>query len=276
MMYSTIDNVNKCEAFAKRLRQLIIEEGHNVGRLAIHYGSALSMADMLATLYGAVMHYDAKHPDDDSRDRLILSKGHAYPALYAALCLAGFFSEEELMDNFMTDGGIFPAHPVKNVAKGIECSSGSLGMGLSFGVGKALTAKKRGKGYMTYVLLGDGECEEGSVMEAMLAAAQLKLDNLVAFIDSNKLQQDGTTAEVMHIDFKSLLQAMGWNVIEIDGNNIREILLALDSNTKDGRPFAIVGNTVKGKGVSFMENDNKWHHGSLNKKQYVQAMEELA
>lgn len=276
MMYATEDNINRCEAFAKQLRRLIIEEGHRVGRLAIHYGSALSMADILAALYGSVMHYDVKRPDDDSRDRLILSKGHAYPALYAALCLAGFFSEDELMANFMTDGGVFPAHPVKNIAKGIECSSGSLGMGLSFGVGKALAAKKQSKDYMTYVLLGDGECEEGSVLEAMVAAAQLKLDNLVAFIDSNKLQQDGTTAEVMHIDFKSLLQAMGWNVVEIDGNDITEILRALDSNPRNSKPFAIVGNTIKGKGISFMENDNKWHHGSLNKKQYAQAIEELA
>lgn len=275
-MYATEENIKRCEALAKAERRLIIEEGHHVGRLAIHYGSALSMADILAALYGAVMRYDAGNPADDDRDRLILSKGHAYPALYATLCLAGFFTEEELMDNFMTDGGIFPAHPVKNLVKGIECSSGSLGMGLSFAVGKAYAAKKKNKSYTTYVLLGDGECEEGSVLEAMLSAAQLGLDNLVVFIDHNKLQQDGTTAEVMHVDFTAIMRAMGWNVAEVDGNNMEEILKALDSNPKDGRPFAIVGNTVKGKGVSYMENDNKWHHGSLNKKQYAQAIEELA
>lgn len=144
-MYATNDNIEKCKNFALNERRLIIETGHNLGRLAVHYGPALSIADMFAALYGCVLNYDASDPESNQRDRLILSKGHAYPALYASLCLAGYFSKEEFIGNYMTDGGFLPAHPVKNVAKGIETSSGSLGHGLSFGVGKALAAKRREK-----------------------------------------------------------------------------------------------------------------------------------
>lgn len=275
-MYATNDKIEKCQEFALNERRLIIETGHHLGRLAVHYGPALSMADIFAALYGCVLNYDASDPGNGRRDRLILSKGHAYPALYASLCLAGYFSKEEFMNNYMTDGGFLPAHPVKNISKGIETSSGSLGHGLSLGVGKALAAKKKGEEWMTYVLLGDGECEEGSVFEAMTLAPRLRLDNLVIFIDHNKLQQDGTTEETLPINYPELLKCLGWNVAECDGNDIASLLQALDNNPRDGKPYAIVGDTVKGKGVSFMENDNKWHHASLSKKQYAQALEELS
>ena len=176
----------------------------------------------------------------------------------------------------MTDGGLYPAHPIKQLGKGIECSSGSLGMGISFAVGKALAAKKKGLAYKTYVLMGDGECNEGSTFEAFTSAAQFKLDNLVVFIDHNGYQQDGTTKDVMNILFLPMLQSLGWEAVEIDGNNIDEINQAFaDRQEGTGKPFAIIGKTVKGKGVSFMEGVNSWHHASLNEEQYVLAMDEL-
>lgn len=270
------DYTIKCQELAKELRKAIIETAHDVGKLSIHFGASMSIAEILAVLYGYAMKYDAKNPEMEDRDRLILSKGHAYPALYCILSLCGYFSKEELKANYMTDGGLFPAHPIKNLSKGIECSSGSLGNGLSFAVGKALNAKKKNLEYTTYAIVGDGECEEGSIMEAFMAAAQLKLDNLVVFIDCNKMQQDGTTEEVLSIDFQPLLSALGWDVISLDGNDVGQIIQALDNRGKDGKPLAIIANTIKGKGISFMENDNKWHHAALNKKQYEQAIQELS
>ena len=212
----------------------------------------------------------------EERDRFVLSKGHAYTALYSILSLRGFFSKEEYRNNFMTDGGLYPAHPIKQLEKGIECSSGSLGMGLSFAVGKAIAAKKKGLAYKTYVVMGDGECNEGSTFEAFASAAQFKLDNLVVFIDHNGYQQDGTTTDIMDISFLPYLSTLGWDVIEINGNDIEEIDAAFKNRqVNSGKPFAIIGKTVKGKGISFMEGVNSWHHASMNEEQYQQAMNEL-
>lgn len=260
---------------AKNLRREIIESSFRTGKVGIHLGPALSLADYLAVLYGGAMNVDPHNPEKEERDRFVLSKGHAYTGLYSILALKGFFSLDEYHSNFMTDGGLYPAHPIKQLNKGIECSTGSLGMGISYAVGKALNAKKKGLNYTTYVAMGDGECNEGSTFEAFVSAVQFGLDNLVVFIDHNKYQQDGTTQDVMNIPFYQTFSALGCNVMDIDGNDTDQIIDALGNRPKNGRPFIIIGNTIKGKGVSFMENVNSWHHASMNEEQYNQAIEEL-
>lgn len=269
-------NEIEIEKLAKALRKKIIESSFTTGKIGVHIGPALSVADFLAVLYGGRMNVSPQKTSDVNRDRFILSKGHAYTALYSILTLTGFFSEEEYLSNFMTDGGRYPAHPVKQLDRGIESSTGSLGMGLSYAVGKAINAKKKNLSYTTYVVMGDGECNEGSTFEAFLSAVQFKLDNLVVFIDHNKFQQDGTTSEVMNIPFYKMLTAIGCDVVQIDGNNVKEIVSVLNSKEKNGKPFVIVGNTIKGKGVSFMENINSWHHASMTEDQYKTALEELS
>ncbi len=260
---------------AKDLRREIIESGYKTGRIGVHYGPALSIADYLAVLYGGVMNIDPLHPEKDDRDRFVLSKGHAYTALYSILTLRGFFSLDKYHDNFMTDGGLFPAHPIKQVDKGIECSTGSLGMGLSYAVGKALNAKRKGLSYITYVVMGDGECNEGCTFEAFASASHFGLDNLVVFVDKNGYQQDGLTEDVLSLPISSILKSLGCNVVEIDGNDTDAIIDVLEARTPNGKPMVIVGHTIKGKGVSFMENVNSWHHSILNEEQYCLAMEEL-
>lgn len=268
--------IKEVKDLARQLRREIIESSYATGKIGVHIGPALSVADYLAYLYGKQMNVSPDKVFDDARDRFVLSKGHAYTALYSILSLRGFFSQDEFRANFMTDGGLYPAHPIKQMEKGIECSSGSLGMGISFAVGKALAAKKKGFVYKTYVLMGDGECNEGSTFEAFTSAAQYKLENLIVFIDHNGYQQDGSTKDVMNIPFLPMLQSLGWDVVEIDGNSVDEIDQAF-ANRKEGtgKPFVIIGRTIKGKGVSFMENVNSWHHASMNEEQYAQAMNEL-
>lgn len=265
----------RIKQLAKDLRREIVESAFRTGKVGIHIGPALSLADYLAVLYGGGMNVAPQYPDKEDRDRFVLSKGHAYTGLYSILALRGFFTLDEYHANFMTDGGLFPAHPIKQLNKGIECSTGSLGMGISFAVGKALSAKKKGLSYTTYVAMGDGECNEGSTFEAFVSAVQFGLDNLVVFIDHNKYQQDGTTTNVMNIPFVQTLKSLGCNVADIDGNDVDQIIDALDNRPKNGKPLIIVGNTIKGKGISFMENVNSWHHASLNEEQYNQAIEEL-
>lgn len=269
-------NTEDIKNLAKDLRREIIESSYATGKVGVHIGPALSVADYLAYLYGGLMDVSPEKVNDDNRDRFVLSKGHAYTALYSILSLKGFFSQEEYRNNFMADGGLYPAHPIKQLEKGIECSSGSLGMGLSFAVGKAIAAKKKGLSYKTYVVMGDGECNEGSTFEAFASAAQFKLDNLIVFIDHNGYQQDGTTQEIMNIPFAAILRSLGWDTVEIDGNNVDAIDTAFKNRQEGtGKPFAIIGKTVKGKGVSFMEGVNSWHHASMNEEQYNQAIEEL-
>lgn len=263
------------KVLAKQLRREIIASSYATGRVGVHIGPALSLADYLAVLYGGVMQVDPSRLDDENRDRFVLSKGHAYTALYSILSLRGFMPEGEYRENFMTDGGRYPAHPIKQLDRGIECSTGSLGMGLSFAVGEALNAKRKGLSYTTYVAMGDGECNEGSTYEAFVSAVQFGLDNLVVFIDHNGYQQDGTTREIMRIPFVNMLNAIGCHAVEIDGNSVEAITSALASRETDGKPLVIVGHTVKGKGISFMEGENKWHHATMSDEEYQLAMAEL-
>jgi transketolase len=274
MNMQTIDT-QKSLAWARDIRREIIEASHDVGRQGVHIGSALSVADILAVLYAGVLRYDAAQPESADRDFFILSKGHAYVGYYAALAKAGFFSNEDIKEQFMTDGGWLPVHPVKNLEKGVEFSGGSLGTGMPFSVGKAYALKLAGKPNKVYSLVGDGECDEGSIWEAFMSAAHLGLDNLTVIVDQNALQQDGPTEEILRVDIAALARACGWNVIEVDGHNHQELADAFSTPFENGKPKCIVAHTVKGKGVSFMENDNNWHHANMNEKQYQQAKEEL-
>lgn len=268
--------MKKSEDWAHDIRREIIEASHDVGRQGVHIGSALSATDILAVLYADVMKYDVSNPLSEDRDYFILSKGHAYVGYYAALAKSGFFTNEDVKEQFMTDGGWLPVHPVKNIDKGIEFSGGSLGTGMPFAVGKAYALKLAGKPNKVYTLVGDGECDEGSIWEAFMSAANLKLENLTVVVDKNGLQQDGPTEEVLSVDIAALAKACKWNVIVVDGHNHQELKDAFAKAFDSDMPKCIVANTVKGKGISFMENDNNWHHANMNEKQYQQAKEELS
>jgi transketolase len=267
--------IDKCKLLAVELRKTIIKASYATGNKGVHIGPALSIADILATLYGEIVKYNVSNPLDINRDRVILSKGHAYIGLYSILNLIGFISNEELANNFMTDGGFLPAHPIKNIEKGIECSSGSLGMGFSFAVGKAYYAKLMHLDYKTYALLGDGECNEGCVWETFMSASHFRLSNLVAIIDSNGLQHDGYTKDVMGMNLENMIRSFGWNVVTIDGHDIEQIYKSLIQTSQNDKPTAIIANTVKGKGIPFMENDNKWHHAHLTEEQFQEAINSL-
>ncbi|WP_044039311.1 transketolase [Clostridium bornimense] len=241
-----------------------------------HPGGSLSCTDILVTLYFNEMRYDVKNPNDENRDRFVLSKGHAAPALYATLSEAGFFPKEELMTLRKINSKL-QGHPNMNYVPGVDMSTGSLGQGISTAVGMALAGKLDKKDYRVYTILGDGELEEGQVWEATMCAAHYKLDNLTAFVDYNGLQIDGNVTDVMNPEpISNKFEAFNWNVISIDGHNYEEILSAINEakNVKD-KPTVIVCKTVKGKGVSFMENQCGWHGTAPNKEQCEAAMKEL-
>lgn len=259
---------------AADIRIGIIDEVYNAK--SGHPGGALSSADIIACLYFSELRIDPKSPKDPDRDRFVLSKGHSCPALYAALALKGYFDVEELK-KFRHLGSFMQGHPDMKAANGVDMSSGSLGQGISAACGMALSAKIDNKDYRTYALLGDGESQEGQVWEATMFAAHYKLDNLCLIIDNNGLQIDGRVKDVMNVmPYPSKFKAFGWHVISIDGHNIEEILAALDeARTVKGKPTVIVAQTVKGKGVSFMEDRAEWHGKAPNDEQYKIAMSEL-
>ena len=260
---------------AKRMRKKVLDMALTAGASSSHFGGGLSIVDITATLYGAIMKLDPKNPKWENRDRFILSKGHGVLGYYTALSEIGYISEKDLK-TFEKDGTYLFGHPVMNRSKGIEFSNGSLGMGLSLGIGVALAGKRKNIDYKVYVLMGDGECNEGSVWEAAMAGPHYKLDNLVAIIDKNNLQQTGTNSEIMSVgDLVSKWKSFGWQVFEIDGHNVPEIFDTFLSVKDQNGPVAIVANTVKGKGFSFAENNNAWHHAPLSSSQYEAALEEL-
>ena len=260
---------------AKRMRKKVLDMALGGGASSSHFGGGLSIVDITATLYGAIMKLDPKNPKWENRDRFILSKGHGVLGYYTALSEIGYISEKDLK-TFEKDGTYLFGHPVMNRSKGIEFSNGSLGMGLSLGIGVALAGKRKNIDYKVYVLMGDGECNEGSVWEAAMAGPHYKLDNLVAILDKNNLQQTGTNSEIMSVgDLASKWKSFGWQVIEIDGHNVPEIYETFLSVKNQNGPVAIVANTVKGKGFSFAENNNAWHHAPLSSSQYEAALEEL-
>lgn len=241
-----------------------------------HPGGALSSADILACLYFDELNVDADNPKAQNRDRFVLSKGHSCPGLYAALALKGFFPYDELK-SFRHTGALLQGHPDMKAISGVDMSAGSLGQGFSCACGMALAAKLNNESYRTYTLVGDGESQEGQVWEAIMFAAHYKLDNLCMIIDNNGLQIDGRVSDVMNVmPYESKLEAFGWNVITIDGHNIAEILDAFKKAKEvKGKPTAIVAKTIKGKGVSFMEDQASWHGKAPNEEQYNIAISEL-
>ena len=248
----------RLEALATEVRRGIVESVYSAG--CGHPGGSLSIADIITYLYFEEMQVRPEEPKWQNRDRLVLSKGHTAPALYSALALRGFFPKEELLTLRKTDSRL-QGHPDMKNIPGVDMTTGSLGMGISAACGMALSAKVSGDSYRVYTIVGDGESEEGQVWEAAMFAAHYKLDNLVAVIDWNGLQIDGPVAEVMNpTPHDEKLRAFGWHVISIDGHDLDAIEAAFaEAKTVKGRPTAIIAKTVKGKGVSFMENQVDWH-----------------
>ena len=259
--------------FARRLRTEALKMVHRAN--ASHIGGALSSADILAVLYERILDFRPDHPDWPGRDRFIMSKGHACSALYAALAIKGYFPEEEL-EQFGVDGSRLLTH-VSHKVPGVELSTGSLGHGLPVACGKALAAKKRNEAWRTYVLLSDGEMDEGSNWEAVLFAPHHRLDNLVAIIDYNKIQSLGHVADVLDLDpLAEKLEAFRWAVRKINGHDHGQIHDALVSVPwVPGKPSCVVADTIKGKGVGFMEDELAWHYRSPNEEQLVDALAQI-
>ncbi|MEW6227965.1 MAG: transketolase [Bacillota bacterium] len=268
------DKVAKLKRISNELRKAVIDMIYRAG--SGHPGGSLSAADIVATLYFDKMRIDPSRPDWEDRDRFIASKGHAAPVIYAVLARLGFFSKDELQ-TFRQVGSILQGHPDMLKTPGIDMTSGSLGQGLSCGIGMALAARLSGRSYYVYVLLGDGELNEGQIWEAAMAAVKYRVSNLVAICDWNGLQLDGPTDEVMPMgDLPGKWRSFGWNVIEVDGHDVSQISEAIDrakSNTTG--PTIIMARTVKGKGVCFMENNFAWHGKPLGDADYMAAMAEL-
>lgn len=259
--------------FATQIRMGIIEGTYNAK--AGHPGGSLSSADVFAYLYGKEMNVNSKDPKWEDRDRFVLSKGHCAPGLYAALAYKGFFPVEDIKTLRKIDSYL-QGHPNMNTVPGVDMSTGSLGQGVSVAVGMAQAAKYMNKSLNVYTLLGDGEIEEGQVWEAMMFANQYKLDNLCVIIDSNGLQIDGPCSDVMSAEpIDQKLEAFGFEVVVIDGNDFDELEKAFDMFHKSNKPFAMIMKTVKGKGVSYMENQVGWHGKAPNEEEYNIAMAEL-
>lgn len=266
--------MNDLQIKALSIRKNIVEMIYTAA--SGHPGGALSCADILTALYFSEMNVDVENPRDENRDRLVLSKGHASAALYATLAEKGFIKKEELI-GFRNIKSNLQGHPDMNKIPGVDMSTGSLGQGLSAANGMALAAKLDNKDYRVYCITGDGEIQEGQIWEAAMTAGHHKLDNLCVIVDNNNLQIDGKVTDVMNpapIDEK--FKSFGFNVVNINGNDIDEILSAFaKARTAKGRPTAIIAKTVKGKGVSFMEDQAGWHGKAPNKEEYDIAMKDL-
>ena len=267
-------DIQKCESLAKKIREDVLKMVHS--SRASHIGSNLSIADILAVLYSGILNIDPKKPNWTERDRFILSKGHACAAVYAVLAEKGFLSRE-LLDTYYKDGSRLFGHITSHGIPGVEVSTGSLGHGLPIACGMALAAKRDKKKYRVFTLLSDGECDEGSVWEAALFASHHKLDNLIAVVDYNKLQSLGQTDEILSLEpFKDKWRSFNWIVKEIDGHNFEQ-LENVFSNVpfKQKWPSCIIAHTIKGKGVSFMENEVQWHYRFPDTEQLNKALKEL-
>lgn len=269
-----LNGVEELEKMANTVRKGIIEEVYN-GQSG-HPGGSLSVADILTVLYFHELNIDEKNPKWEDRDRVVLSKGHCSPALYSCLANRGFFPVEDLK-TFRKIDSYLQGHPDMNKIPGVDMTTGSLGQGLSAAVGMAIAGKMDKKDYRVYCILGDGEIEEGQIWEAAMSAKKYALDNLCVIVDNNNLQIDGTIEEVMSpypIDEK--FKSFGFEMVKIDGHNMQEILDAFDvAKHVKGKPVCMIAKTIKGKGVSYMENQVGWHGKAPNEEQYKMAMEEL-
>lgn len=263
--------VNLCKKFRIELIKCL----HTVG--SGHPGGSLSATEIITTLYFHELNVNPKNPNDPDRDRFILSKGHAAPMLYLNLAEKGYFDKSEL-SNLRQMNHMLQGHPCAKTTPGIDLSTGPLGLGISAAVGMAIAGKLDKKGYNVYVLIGDGETQEGIVWEADMAASKYKLDNLIVILDHNKVQLDGTIDEIMPLgDINAKWESFGWKVIETNGHNIRDISSALkEAKRAKGRPTIIIAETVKGKGISFMEGKNIWHGKPIDDEHFNLAMKELS
>jgi len=274
-------NEVSCEAIEELNKKVLIIRRHIIEMITEagsgHPGGSLSSADILTALYFRVMNIDPKNPKWPERDRFVLSKGHAAPVLYATLAERGYFPKEELMTLRKT-GSMLQGHPDMKVTPGVDMTTGSLGQGLSCANGMALAGKLDKKDYRVYVLMGDGELEEGQIWEAAMTSAHYKLDNLTAFVDHNGLQIDGPIEKVMSPEVvQDKFKAFGWNVIDIDGHNIAQIIEATEKAKQvKGKPTVIVAKTIKGKGVPFMENQAGWHGKAPSREQAEEALKALS
>jgi len=269
----TTDEIKELKLKANEIRTLSIKMIYNAQ--SGHPGGSLSSADILATLYFKIMNVDPKNPEWEKRDRFVLSKGHASAAYYAVLAMKGYFSMDELC-TFRKMGSRLQGHPTIHVP-GVDMTTGSLGQGFSTAVGMAIASKIDNADYSVYTLIGDGESEEGIVWEAAMSAAHNKLDNLISILDRNSYQLDGSTESIISLgNMEDKFRAFNWDVITIDGHDILQIIYALEKAKKrNGKPKMIIANTVKGKGVSFMENTHEFHGKAPNKEQYEKAIKEL-
>ncbi|MEF9951702.1 MAG: transketolase [Clostridium sp.] len=270
----TDDLLKKCEVATKIMRKRCLDMTFSTGNNGAHIGGALSIIEILATLYLGVIDPNKIACNSEYRDRFILSKGHGALALYAALSCVGLIEESEL-DTYKSNNTYLYGHPSINLEKGIEFSSGSLGQGLSLGVGTCLSLYfKKNNSSKVFVLLGDGECDEGSIWEAASSASHFNTKNLTAIVDKNGLQYDGYTKDVMDKgEMERRWSAFGWHTIEIDGHDISQLYNAFMLETE--KPKVIIANTIKGKGISFMENNPLWHHSRITQQQYDDAIFEL-
>ena len=272
-MKGTEVSVQSLENVAKNCRRSIVDMIHKAG--AGHPGGSLSAIDLIVGLYGTQLNVDSNNPDSSQRDRFIMSKGHASPAVYAILREHDFLKQSDL-DGFRSLGSVCQGHVDMKWTNGVDFSAGSLGMGLSFGIGTAFAAKMDGLDYQTWVMLGDGEIQEGQIWEAFMAASYHNLDNLHVIIDRNRIQNDDFVNVQMEIgDVASKVEAFGWSVKEIDGHDMEAVVEALQWSMDTPGPSAVVAHTVKGKGVSFMEDNPSFHGKAPNDSELKMAMEEL-
>ncbi len=269
----TINEITSLKQFATQLRRDVIDCVYQAKDG--HPGPALGIADIVAVLYGSVLNVDPSNPDMADRDRFVLSKGHACPVLYAALAEKGYFSKD-LLPTLRKYGSELQGHPCITTP-GIDMTSGSLGNGIAIATGMDLARKVLHKDYYTYVITGDGELNEGIVWEGVMSAAHNQADHVIAFIDQNGFQSGGTVANTSGItNIAEKFRQFNWNTQEIDGNSVEEIVAAIENaKTSSGKPCAIIATTTKGKGVSYMENNNKWHKGVPTDEEYAIAMAEL-
>ena len=268
-------NLDKLKEIAREIRGRIISNSHKT-RMP-HLGSCLSCVDILVAIYFHSLKIDPANPKDPNRDRFILSKGHGAPALFQVLAKKGFYPEA-MLESYGQDGGVFAEHtPIPKHLAGIEAATGSLGHGLSIGLGMALSARIQKQSYDVIALLSDGECNEGSIWEAAMMAAAQKVDNLIVLIDFNKWQATGRSKDVLALDpLADKWRAFGWDACEIDGHDMVQIVDVLTRQKNSvGKPVAVIAHTVKGKGVSFMEDDNNWHYKIPSEEELVAAHKEL-
>ena len=271
---NTEEKINSIKILRKKILKNIVDTAYYAGASSAHIGGALSSADIVSTLFSEFIKINPENFSKNDRDYFILSKGHACLVYYAVLVELGFF-QKDLLKSFEKTDSFLLGHPVLHKDYGIDFSTGSLGMGLSIGIGLAISLKKKKSEKKVYVIIGDGECNEGSIWEGIMSAPHFKLNNLTIIIDKNNLQQTGKNKEIMDLgDLKNKLSEFGWEAYSVNGHSIEDLYDVFSKKT-DLKPKAVIANTIKGKGLSFAENNNKFHHTVLTKTLYEKALEEI-